>query len=400
MSFEQYVVLNEETAILFLCEKISFFDGDSKLSCKEIGDGNLNFVYRIMDEVSKKSIIIKQAAAYARATPDYKLTSERGRMEAEILVCQNKLSKGFVPEVYLYDEIMCCCIMEDLRDYKILREELIKQNTYPQFAGQIAGFLANTLIRTTDIVMDSTEKKENVRHFINPELCKISEELVFTDPYTNVGNTNDVFGPSFSYVEKEIYKNAPLQLEAGKLSVHFKNFAQSLIHGDLHSGSIFIRDNSTKVFDPEFAFYGPAGYDIGTVIGNLMFSWVAAAVQDEGNARAFKNWIEQTVIDIVDIFSCCSVDIITTSALNPLYRSEEFANWYINCILCDAAGYAGMEIIRRVVGEAHVKDITQLPDNLRAQAEVMLIKIGQQLMLHRKEYKCGKDFSNVLQFEN
>ena len=29
----------------------------------------------------------------------------------------------------------------------------------------------------------------------------------------------------------------------------------------------------TKVIDPEFAFYGPMGYDIGNVIGNLFFAW-------------------------------------------------------------------------------------------------------------------------------
>ncbi len=26
-----------------------------------------------------------------------------------------------------------------------------------------------------------------------------------------------------------------------------------------------------KVIDPEFSFYGPMGYDIGNVIGNLFF---------------------------------------------------------------------------------------------------------------------------------
>jgi 5-methylthioribose kinase len=41
------------------------------------------------------------------------------------------------------------------------------------------------------------------------------------------------------------------------------NNAQALIHGDLHTGSILIKEDSMKVIDPEFAFYGPMGYDIG-----------------------------------------------------------------------------------------------------------------------------------------
>lgn len=50
----------------------------------------------------------------------------------------------------------------------------------------------------------------------------------------------------------------------------FMTRAQSLIHGDLHTGSIFINEESTKVFDPEFCFYGPMGYDIGNVIANMI----------------------------------------------------------------------------------------------------------------------------------
>lgn len=35
------------------------------------------------------------------------------------------------------------------------------------------------------------------------------------------------------------------------------NCAQALLHGDLHSGSVFANDSGIKVIDPEFAFTGP-----------------------------------------------------------------------------------------------------------------------------------------------
>lgn len=401
MNFTTYTALNTVSAIEYLNKKTTFFDAGSILTCEEIGDGNLNFVYRIMDKTTRRSVIIKQAGAYARATPDYKLTTDRSRIEAEILNYQNRLAKGFVPEVYLYDEVMCCCIMEDLRDYKILRNELIDFHIYHQFARQIAQFLADTLIRTSDLCMDSAEKKEHVKRFMNPELCKISEDLVFTDPYTNAGGTNDVFPPNLQYVQEKVYHNMPLRLEAAKLSLRFKNCAESLIHGDLHSGSIFVKENSTKVFDPEFAFYGPAGYDVGNVIGNLLFAWTAAKItQAEGADRNdFLAWMEQAIVDIVDIFACRCVEIIMSEAVDPLYRSEEFANWYTNGILCDSSGYAGMEMIRRVVGEAHVKDITILPDPLRIQAEQLLIQTGERLIMQRESMRCGKDFIQILPTE-
>jgi 5-methylthioribose kinase len=70
---------------------------------------------------------------------------------------------------------------------------------------------------------------------------------------------------------------------------------QALIHGDLHTGSIFINENSLKVIDPEFAFYGPMGYDVGNIIANLIFAWAnaEATMQIRQERTSFKNWIEK-----------------------------------------------------------------------------------------------------------
>lgn len=52
----------------------------------------------------------------------------------------------------------------------------------------------------------------------------------------------------------------------------FLTNAQSLLHGDLHlhTGSVYITREETKVIDPEFAFYGPMGYDMGNVIAKIV----------------------------------------------------------------------------------------------------------------------------------
>ena len=49
--------------------------------------------------------------------------------------------------------------------------------------------------------------------------------------------------------------------------------SQSLLHGDLHTGSIMVSKNETKIIDPEFAFYGPMGFDIGALIANLLMNY-------------------------------------------------------------------------------------------------------------------------------
>lgn len=70
------------------------------------------------------------------------------------------------------------------------------------------------------------------------------------------------------------------------LLCRFIERTQALVHGDLHTGSIMVTQESTQVIDPEFAFYGPMGFDIGAFLGNLIlafFSQDGHAV--EGNDR-------------------------------------------------------------------------------------------------------------------
>ena len=73
-------------------------------------------------------------------------------------------------------------------------------------------------------------------------------------------------------MEQEIYGDKELRLEGAKLKFDFMEHAQALIHGDLHSGSIFINNERIKVFDPEFAFYGPMGYDLANVVAHTIFA--------------------------------------------------------------------------------------------------------------------------------
>src|SRR5699024_8641045 len=132
-------------------EKYDFFPADAQLTCKEIGDGNLNYVFRVQDPATGKSVILKHSGIETRAHSGRKVDIDRNRIEAEILQRQNELAPGFVPKIYGYDPIMCCCAMEDLKDYTILRTALLDYRTFPKFADQITTYMVNILLPTTDV---------------------------------------------------------------------------------------------------------------------------------------------------------------------------------------------------------------------------------------------------------
>src|SRR5699024_7609197 len=175
---------------------------------------------------------------------------------------------------------------------------------------------------------------------------------------------NDIFPPVREFVEKEIYGDDALKTAVARLKFRFMNEAQSLIHGDLHTGSVFINQEHTFVFDPEFAFFGPMGYDIGNVIANLFFAWANgnATISDPEEKAQFCGWCMCAIMEIVDLFREKFLRLYDEQVTEPLAKSDDFKASYLSEILADTAGYAGTECIRRIVGMAHNKDITVIDD--------------------------------------
>ncbi|MFZ7987725.1 S-methyl-5-thioribose kinase [Fusobacterium nucleatum] len=360
MKYQEHFLLDCDEVISYVKEKNLFLENDD-LTVKEIGDGNINYIFKVENKIDGKSIVLKQADKLLRSS-GRPLDLARSKIEANILRIENNLAPHFVPEIYFYDEIMCVLAMEDISEYKNLRTELVAGKIFPNFADNISEFLSRTLLLTTDLFMDKFEKKKNVKEFINPELCDISECLVFTEPYDNNKNRNIITTGNEEFVENMLYKNEDLHFAILKLREKFMNYSQSLIHGDLHSGSIFINEKGIKIIDPEFSFYGPMAYDIGNVIGNLYFPLYRAKffMEDSKKKEEFINWLEKCILDIPILFSKKCKLLWEKYSDDKLLKNRKFRDYYIENIVKDSLAYAGTEIIRRTVGDAKVLELTNL----------------------------------------
>jgi 5-methylthioribose kinase len=397
--FTCYFLMGTDDVVEYVQEKLPLFKNATQLSCKEIGDGNLNYVFRVVDEETSASIIVKQAGETARISDEFKLSTNRIRIESNILEMEGKLAPGLVPEVFLFDDIMNCCVMEDLSDHTILRTALMKHQIFPRLAEDLTTFMVNTLLLNSDVVLNHKDKKELVKNYTNPDLCEITEDLVYSEPYNNYKNRNDVFPKNKEWVEKNIYGDMKLRLEAAKLKFAFMSNAQALLHGDLHTGSVFVREDSTKVIDPEFAFYGPMGYDVGNVVSNLIFAWINTEFTlPEGlEKETYIKWLEGTIADIIDLFSAKFLTAWEQNVTETMAKEEGFNRWYLDTVLEDTAAVAGLELIRRIIGLAKVKDITSISNtDDRAKAERICLETAKTFILQRQNYKTGKDFLETL----
>lgn len=382
-----YHPLNEQEAIYIARSIPELFGRNTVLDCREIGDGNLNLVFHIREPASGRGVILKQALPYAKVVGEsWPLTLDRARIESEALQEEGRLAPGLVPRIYGYNAELALTMMEDLSDHVIMRRGLIEGNRYPRFADDISTFLANTLFYTSDLGKNQQEKKLLSGRFINPELCKITEDLIFDHPYTDA-DTNS-FNPELRPEVESLWADRALHLEVARLREGFLTRSQALLHGDLHTGSIFVREDSTKVIDPEFAYFGPMGFDIGAVLANLLLNFVGQEgwIHDAGKRAAFRDWLLETVEAVWNGFERKFGELWERDLVDRMAGTPGYRELYMQRLLQDTIGYAGCKMIRRVIGLAHVADIDRIADpQAKLAAERIALFVGRALILRHRE---------------
>ena len=386
----------EKKLIDLVLEKTNLFDHTEDINIAEVGDGNVNYIYRVNN--GDKSVIVKFADDFIRDSDTRALSTKRNEIEYEILRRQDLLCPNSVPKVYFYSEEMNCIVMEDLSDFDVLREGLKEYKTYPHLATAMSRFLYDVLFKTTDLVMDEAEKKELAGELVNIDMCEISERLVFTEPYMNNQGLNRYASENKDFVQETLYNNEELKLEVAKLKNKFMNNTQSMIHGDLHSGSIFISNDDFKVFDPEFSFYGPMGYDIGNVVASLAISYVVAELENIEETKSYRDWLVTTIKDMVDGFISIYNEEYSQDVNTHMFNNEAFKSYYLKDIIADTAGYAGTEMIRRTVGVAKVWDLDRVQDHPNiAMIERTVVNIAKDFILERTDISSGSDFKSIIE---
>jgi 5-methylthioribose kinase len=359
---QAYEPLNE-VSVLDVVKPLNFFDEAAVdgLVVKEIGDGNLNLVFHINDPLSQKALIVKQALPYAKVVGEsWPLTLDRARIESDALLKEAESVPHLVPCVYYSDSQLAVTVMEDLSDHEILRKGLIEGRTYPQLAEDIGTFAANTAFFSSDFYLHPFEKKEQVKRFSNPELCKITEDLVFTDPFFD-HDTNDFPVELQSEVNK-IWNDSELLKEVAQLRFSFLTRAEILLHGDLHTGSIFVKEKSTKVIDPEFAFYGPAGFDLAHFFANLALNHLSqnTHTKEPFQRESFQSYLLETIEKTWNTYTKTFSELWHEKAADPFAKTEGVLENFLQNTFQEAIGFAGCEVIRRTIGLAHVADLDSI----------------------------------------
>ena len=362
---------------------------------REVGDGNLNLVWIVTGP--QRGIVVKQALPYLRLVGEgWPLPLSRAHFEHLALREAARHAPGRVPEILHYDDEMALIAMELLEPHIILRHGMIRGIRYPGFAGHIARFVARTTFFSSDLALSAHAKKEQMARFAaNTALCKITEDLIFTEPYM-VHENNRWTSPQLDDMARAFREDGALKVAISELKESFLCNAQALIHGDLHTGSIMVTEKDTRVIDPEFAFFGPIGFDVGAVLANLLLSYFSQPghATPEDPRDAYAEWVLDQVEEVWRGFAREFRELWETAQTGDAYPGSLFAgdpdsrrqaqDRYLERLLADTLGFAGAKMVRRILGLAHNIDLEWIEDpDLRGRCERAALGLARQLVLER-----------------
>ncbi|MCA6120598.1 S-methyl-5-thioribose kinase [Bradyrhizobium sp. WSM 1704] len=369
-------------------------------SISEVGDGNLNLVFIVKGKTG--GIAVKQALPYVRLVGEsWPLPLSRAHYEHTALRHQARLAPKLVPAVLHHDGPLALTAMELLEPHIIMRKGLIGGIKYPRFVDDISTFLARTLFFTSDLALTAAEKKEGIAAFAgNHALCKITEDLIFTDPY-RIAEQNRWTAPYLDATAAAFREDFDLHVAISRLKLKFMASPEALLHGDLHTGSIMVTASATSVIDPEFAFYGPMGFDIGAVIGNLLMAYLASAGHERapGERAPFEAWLLETIEGVWTEFARKFLALWRSEAKGDGYPESLFAGKagalrleterqaYMARLFQDTVGFAAAKTIRRILGLAHNIDFEWIADEKqRAICEARSLKLARTMMLEAPSF--------------
>jgi 5-methylthioribose kinase len=393
-----YEFLNQDSVADYLAsrpEMAGLIDPSAIVEVKEVGDGNLNLVFIISDRAGK-SVVLKQALPYVRLVgPDWPMTPSRAAKEANALRTHHGLAPDLVPQTFFYDPDRFIIGMEDLSDYRVWRGALMEGLRHDGVASQMGDYVARVAFGTSVLGVDAEKHKDLLAVAVNPELCKITEDLVFTEPHVDIGR-NAVL-PANEEDAKEHANDADMIAAMGYAKWLFMTQAEALIHGDLHTGSVMVKhtgngnESVSKAFDSEFAFYGPVAFDLGALLANYTLSasrWIALGDDD------MAQWSLSLVGDTWQQFEH-SFRHLYPERIDARVWKEDLLESLITRWRTEMWLFAAAKMSRRIVGLAKVADVETLDPALREGAARGILRLARQLVSARHTDPSPENFISL-----
>ncbi len=242
---------------------------------------------------------------------------------------RHEVLKEYSPHLLGLDEDNYILVMSDLgrgTDYAFLYE------TGEEIAAQELDSLLEYLIHLHRLP---------IRDFpANKAMRSLNHEHIFNFPFEeNNGFDLDDIQPGLQAISLPYKRDSGLKSKIKSLGEVYLGEGSVLIHGDFYPGSWLKARSGPKIIDPEFSFKGRVEFDLGVLVAHLVLS------------RQATKLVERAIIT---------------------YRASQHVEENL------LAGFAGTEILRRLMG------VAQLPLPLTKADKGELMALAASWVQHDK----------------
>ena len=361
---------------------------------EEDGDGYLNFIYRVSD--GNCNLVLKQGRSEGRVAGFMNLSPERNRLEYQSMELRKAISPEYVPELYFYDDENRIFATEDVSYFQISRFQLNKSVMFPNFAKHAAAFLAKMHFYTSDYYLDTEIFRKLKMHFNNHKMRSIFDDMVF------ISHAHGVEGAGFEIREeldpyiRDIVLDPAVVLERYKMRDLYMNKGEALIHGDFHTSNIFLGHDAMKVIDMEYAFCGPAAFDIGYLESHLLSQFICAAFRDYENEEERKEFQAYILATMQQLFEgyCKNFFAHWDRDAKSIYHGVNGLQEAVKKnLLKDMIGFCATSNLFRCTSIIDYPEYDALEDSVKRRHAVILSTLmDRHMILNREKYESIEEF--------
>jgi 5-methylthioribose kinase len=374
-----YPLLDEGTVLDHLADRglLHLLTGPGEPRVREVSDGNLNSVFLVRRAPDRPGLAVKQALPWVRvAGASWPLTPRRAEAEARAYDHLTATAPELIPAYHGFDPATFTLVMEDVGHLQVLRTANVAGARPGDVGRSIGSFVGRLAFATSDFGMDPEQRKALVAASVNPELCRLTEDVVLTEPYLEHEHNRHV--PAVDALVRELRADVDVHVEVSSLKHTFMTKAEALLHGDLHSGSVMVGVGRVAVIDPEFSFVGPVGFDLGLFWANAVIATLRA--EELRDDRLAAEHLDQ-VTTSWEAF-CRHVRAAWPSRVDRSFGDGYRERW-LRSVWTDGVGFAGVEAMRRAIGYSHAADIETLPEASRDRATARLVRVARSFIVDR-----------------
>lgn len=293
------------------------------------GDGNMNMTLRVT--TPRRSFIVKQSRGYVEKYPHIPAPAERALVEAAFYrsVASEPSIYEAMPELLGVDVEARVLLLDDLGAASDLMNVYRGVRINPVERQALLSWLSHLhamSITDPDPLLENRAMRElNHAHIFDLPLR--DKDLIDLDALT----------PGLAAEAARIRQDRVYTDTARALGQRYLGDGASLLHGDFYPGSWLRTAHGIRVIDPEFCFIGPPEFDVGVMLGHAI---LAGDNLDDAFAVVRDGYVAPPGFD---------------GSL--------------------AGGFAGVEIMRRLIG------VAQLPISATAVRKAEWLAISRQLVL-------------------